>query len=277
MSELLDNMNELLEQINASSDNDLQRAERSCVAINDILRQVKQFICGYTFTDAGEEILFFKEIKVQFLRELLYHSKIFYIEEGKPIGNQQKQTDYYNTVADSINAYFEKNHTFYIYYKMGRSDKDGRYFIREAEPDELLPDYSLDNDSLFSNPYSLRLAKIQAYEQVNDYLKNALYKLEHPEITVHNEKQKHGSLWTDTKAALIELAYAIHSRGAVNNGKGDVKHLITELEVLFNVQVGNFYRTFQSMRIRKKSRTPFLDTLKDSLERRMDDTDLNYT
>ncbi|MEP0712451.1 MAG: RteC domain-containing protein, partial [Algoriphagus sp.] len=82
--------------------------------------------------------------------------------------------------------------------------------------------------------------------------------------------------WTDSKSALIELAYALHSRGAVNHGKSDVKAIITLMESLFNVQVGNFYRTFQSMRGRKKNRTIFLDSLKESLVKRMDDTDMGF-
>lgn len=47
------------------------------------------------------------------------------------------------------------------------------------------------------------------------------------------------------------------------------------LEESFNVKVGNFYRVFQGQRIRKKSRTTFLDTLKENLIKRMDETDLN--
>lgn len=89
-----------------------------------------------------------------------------------------------------------------------------------------------------------------------------------------DEKSKHQ--WTDSKSALIELDYALHSRGAVNHGKSDVKMIISNMESLFNVEVGNFYRTFQSVRIRKKNRTIFLDRLKESLEKRMDETDMGY-
>ena len=44
-------------------------------------------------------------------------------------------------------------------------------------------------------------------------------------------------------------------------------------ENAFNIKPGNFYRTFQNMRIRKKSRTNYLDLLKDNLEKLMNDTD----
>jgi hypothetical protein len=63
----------------------------------------------------------------------------------------------------------------------------------------------------------------------------------------------------------------LYCRGSLNHGNADVKDIITELEYLFNVQLGNFYRTYFDMGIRKKSRTPYLDSLKETLERRMDE------
>jgi len=271
-------MNEALGEIALATDDNLQRAEQSYQAVQAALQQVKEFILNYSFKDVQEEILFFKEIKPQFLSELIYYMKLFYIEAGKPMGNTDMLASYYKQAMERINAFFERNHTLYIYYRIGKNDHDEQYFVRTAEKVALLPEYSLDNDPKFSNVYSYKLAKMQAYERLNNYLQQALYSVEHPEVVLATgEKKKHRSLWTDTKAALIELAYAIHSRGSVNHGKGDVKQIIADLEILFNVQVGNFYRTFQSMRIRKKNRTPFLDGLIESLERRMDDTDLNYT
>ena len=113
-----------------------------------------------------------------------------------------------------------------------------------------------------------------ACEALTDEIRKTLYKLEMRNDGDAGELSSHE--WTDSKSALIELAYALHSRGAVNHGKSDVKAIITLMESLFNVQVGNFYRTFQSMRGRKKNRTIFLDSLKESLVKRMDDTDMGY-
>ncbi len=271
-------MQETLQEIAVGSENKLQWAERSYQAIETTLLKIKEFILVYEFKDQAEEIHFFKEVKPQFLSELIFFMKVFYIEASKPPGDKGAQVSYYKQAAERINLFFERNPTFYIYYRMRRSDHDPQYFVRTVEKSESLPEYSLDIDPRFTTIHSYKLAKMQAYERLNDYIQQELHLLEHPELSFAAEGKKKGrSFWTDTKAALIELAYAIHSRGCVNHGKGDIKVLISDLEILFNVQVGNFYRTMQNMRIRKKTRTPFLDNLKESLENWMDDTDLNLS
>ncbi len=268
-------MNETLEQIVIDSENHLQYAERSYQAIGATMLQLKDYILTYEFKNQEEEISFFKEVKPQFLRELIYYMKVFYIEAGKPLGDKEALAAYYKQAIDRINTFFERNHSLYIYYRMGKSDHDTQYFVRAGEKNELLPEYSLDIDPRFTTIHSYKLAKIQAYERLNDYLQHEIYLLNNPELDiVVDGKKKRRNLWTDTKSALIELAYALHARGAINHGKGDVKQVIEALEIAFNVQVGNFYRTFQGMRIRKKSRTPFLDFLIEGLVRLMDNTDL---
>ena len=270
-------MNEALEEIALSSENNLQYAERSYQAVQSVLQQLKDLILNHEFKDREEEVLFFKEVKPQFLRELIYYMKVFYIEAGKPVGDKDLLVNYYKSSIDRINTFFERNHSFYIYYRMGKNEHDHQYFVRVAEKHELLPEYSLDIDPRFTTIHSSKLAKIQAYERLNAYLQQEIFELNDPMPgTVTNGKKEYRNLWTDTKAALIELAYALYSRGAVNHGKGDIRMVMAALEKAFNIEVGNFYRTFQGMRIRKKNRTPFLNALEESLERWMDNTDLGF-
>ena len=75
------------------------------------------------------------------------------------------------------------------------------------------------------------------------------------------------------KSALVELLYALQSAGSCNNGDIDLKQLANHFEHLFNIDLGNYYRIFQEMRIRKMNRTTFLDQLKARLIQRMDETD----
>jgi hypothetical protein len=270
-------MNVLLEEISTSAENRLQRAERSYQAVQNAILELKTYILNYTFADKQQEILFFKEIKPQFVSELIYNTEVFYIEAGKPVGSIETQSAYYRQTLDRINTYFERNQFVYVYYRMGKTIYDEQYFVRGAGSDHLLPEYSVDIDPRFSTVYSFKFGKLQAYERLTEYLQQSLFQLEHPDGTSETGKKKYRNLWTDTKAALIEVGYALHARGAVNHGKGDVKQIIAALEYIFNTDTGNFYRTFQSMRIRKKNRTPFLDGCKDSLEKWMDDSDLNFS
>jgi hypothetical protein len=271
-----DLLNGALDEIATTSTNILQRAERSYTAIKLSLQRLKEFILSYTFMDRQEEVLFFKEIKPQFLKELIYYRKIFYIEAGKPLGDREALTKYYKQETARINLFIERNHSFYIYYRMGKSDKDEQYFVRMADGAGPLPEYSLDIDPQFCTIHSLKLAKMQACEMLNEYLLSELHKIDNPlsPPDLASIKSRRDITWTDPKVDLIELGYSIQSRGSVNHGKADVKLIMTALEYAFNVSTGNYYAVFQqNIRIRKKSRTVYLNGLKDSLEKRMDDSD----
>lgn len=271
---LLDEMHRELSQLALNTTHELQRTEQSFQIAESAMQQLKAFMKDYEFQSIQEEILFFKEIKPQFQREMIYYCELMYIDANKPVGSRKCMIKYYHQVMEQIQAFFGRNHLLYTYYRMGRADQDELLYVRETDCVPLIPDYSLDFDSSFTTINSSKLGKIMAFERVCEYLTQTIQALEYGVRVIPEQKSKH--LWTESKAALIELAYALHSRGAVNNGKCDVKAIINSLEQLFNVEVGNFYRTFQSMRIRKKNRTSFLDNLKLSLEKRMDETDLEY-
>lgn len=274
IEKLLEEMEQSLNDIANESSNELQKAERCGRTINEVLLRLKEFIASYEFLNEEEEIQFFKIYKPQLFHELIYYSELTYIESKRPIGKTETVKSYYHQVIDQIQEFFARNHQLYIYHQLDRTDQDELLFRRNSKPISLIPDYSLDFDPTFSTVNSSKLAKIMAYERLIEYIRQRITQLEMGFEHPPESKSRHR--WTDSKSALIELAYALHSRGAVNHGKSDVKLIIKIMESLFNVEVGNFYRTFQSMRIRKKNRTIFLDSLKDSLEKRMDETDLGY-
>lgn len=262
-----------LQRIAIQAENPLQRAEQSCREIEAVLEDLKQFTQGYTFPDAESEIAFFRDIKPRFLRELIYFTELFYLEAFQPVGGKDRQRAYLIQALDRVGAYFERNQWFYSYYRMNLRNLDHIFFMREGERAPYWPGSSPELDARFSTVHSYRLSKMQAYEMFRDHLQGLLNALDNGESSGEAKDNGPRLTWTESKAALIELAYALRSRGAVNFGQSDVKELINGLEHCFNIRLGNFYRVYQGMRIRKKSRTPFLDHLKESLELRMDEAD----
>jgi hypothetical protein len=269
-------LNESLDEIALISENMLQRAERSYTSTEQSLQNVKEFITNYTFYDQQEEILFFKKLKPQFLKKLIYYWKLFHMEAEKPRHDKEKLAGWYKQQIERINVFFQQHNSFYIYYRMSKSDKDERYFTREADGYEILPEYSLEIDKKFCTVHSLKLAKLQAYEMLNEYLLSELYTIQNPFSTpgLLSANDRPETTWTDSKVDLIELGYSIQSRGSVNHGKADVKQVMAALEYIFNINTGNYYAVFQqNIRIRKKSRTVYIDKLRDALDKRMDDSD----
>lgn len=254
------------------AENVLQKAERSFLAVRNVLSKVKAFILDYAFKDKAEEILFFKKIKPRFLKELICYKELQEIEGHRPFGNDEMLLRYYHLVLERISVYFDRNQYLYNYHQLGKTIHDEEFYLRSAS--DALADTAI--DPRFCTVYSHKLSKLMAFEIVRDYLKKCIYQLEHPELPIPSAPQTDLKYqWTDSKVALIELAYALQSKGSVNNGKLMLKQMIDFFEQLFGIDLGNYSAVFQqNIRIRKRSsRTLYIDQLKEYLEKRMDDAD----
>jgi len=203
--------------------------------------------------------------------------EVFQVEAWKPPVGKADEIAHYGLGAKRVDFYLKRYNELYTYYRKGSCLNDEHYFLRkETAPGLITPISISDMDPRFSTVYSFQFAKMQAYEHFSNYLQQCIYRLEHPGMEQKEEGKKSRNMWTDSKAALIELAYGIYARGSVNHGKADIKEIITALEVIFNVNLGNFYRTFQNLRIRKKNRTPYLDATRNDLIKTMDNADLSH-
>lgn len=283
MNKLIDNlyntMTAQLEEIAMTAENPLSQAEQSYDAVEHALKELKHFILDYTFKDKEEEIDFFKLVKPMFHKELIYYWEVFQIEQYKPPVGKEDVINHYMLGAKRVDFYFKRHNELYTYYRKNSTMHDEDYFLRAEAVHELASGISVsDIDTRFSTRCSFQFAKMQAYEQFGNYVYQKIVEVEHPGIQLTpNSGKTTRTVWTDSKADLIELAYGIHARRSLNHGKADIKDIITALEIIFNINVGNFYRTFQNLRIRKKNRTPYWDGAKSDLVRSMDDTDLVYT
>jgi hypothetical protein len=97
------------------------------------------------------------------------------------------------------------------------------------------------------------------------------------EHKVYKEKSQHEPkgkmIWTGTKVALTELLYALHSKGVFNNGAIELKEIASFFEENFNIDLGQYRRTFLEIRDRKSDKTKFINALEEELLKRMEETD----
>lgn len=275
-SPLYAKMTEELEQIAIESTNVLQMAKRSYRVVNNTLKELKKFIIQYDFVDDNEEIEFFKEIKPMFLKELIYYHEVYEFEKWKPPVGREEEIAHYGLGAKKVDFYLKRHNEIYTYYRQSSAERDAFYFLRNADKSDMISAVCLsDLDCRFSTPHSFEFAKLQAYEKFSGYLHKAIYRLEHPDTEPPQDEGRQVT-WTDSNADLIELAYAIRARGSLNKGKAQIKDIICALERAFNIRLGNFYIVFQqNIRLRKKSRTVYMDQAKEFLVRYMDELDAN--
>lgn len=263
-------MQQSLQQAAMDTENLLRRAECSFRIAESFLVRLRDFMAAYSFSDEQEEVLFFKAVKPRFQKELFYWAEVMQVEAHQPVCGKRKIKHYLNGIQEGMAMFFCRHHFLHTYCRKGRTDKDTMLFLRHAECPDLFPEVMPDMDRTFSTQGSTMLARLMAMEEITQWL-NAKLKVSN---VSHTGKEQHGLTWTGSKAQLIELVYALESYGVFNNGKTNVKEVMEYLQSCFHVdRVSNFYGYFQSMRIRKKDRTPFLKGLMEHTLRRMDESD----
>jgi len=227
----------------------------------------------YGFENEQEEICFFKEMKPYLLSYILYFNKIYTIELKRPNGSNFIQKSYYEKELNSLTFFFNKNLDFYQYYRSNALHLDEYYFKRGKTNIRLGIDSSqFIADSFFSTGYDYKVAKILSNEMLRIYLNKKLQNIDRLSFYPHiNRQMSVKNKWTGTKVAAIELGYAIYAAKVLDNGNADIRDIMNGLQNLFNIDLGDYYRTYIAIKSRKKDRTTFLKQLADCLEKRMDE------
>ena len=270
-------MENSLNEINVNETDILQRLKNSSRTILSSISRLKNFIASYEFINANDEINFFKNIKPKFSSKLILYQKAYELQLYLPIGPVQDIKNYYLKELQKINEYLSDNKELLSYYRSNSTLFDEIYFVRKKPDSWLLlslDDYETDLE--FTTFYDHKISKIIAFDLLSEFINESINKIDY-KIELRKAKPVDTSdlVWTGSKVSLVELLYALQSAGSFNNGSIGIKNLASKLQSLFNVDVGNYYRVFQEMRIRKSSRTSFMDQLKDRLVKRMDESDEN--
>ena len=257
--QLRNRMNEQIEAVRNEGGDELKATAKIIQVIRKSLLELKQFIHKYEFKDQGEEIRFFKEIKPGFLSRYFYYDELLSMSIKTSLMDVSGKKKYYHKALKRIQRFQRKNDDFYEYWIMKGSHMDDKYFTRKAE---FADDPNI--DERFSTGYDIKLAQILANKELKKYLCSGFKNLERGKE--YEPKLK----WTGSKTALIELIYALQAVGVFNNSASDIKEIATCFEEVFDVNLGNFYDTFQQIRIRKRGQTRFLDLMKEKLSIRIE-------
>jgi hypothetical protein len=266
-----------LELIEAETNDILLKAEKGIKEAKLALEQLRNYITKTNFKNTSFEISFFKNTKPQVFSKLIYYVTLFNIEGKRPRGSRQSQIDYLNNHIDKLQIYFNDNLEFYHYYRRGATSLDKLYFVRGNENIRLFPDtFHFFTDKQFSTSHDSTVATIIAYDMIIIHLKKEIDKLDNNGMeTINSLNQTYSTklFWTGSKTDLIELIYALQSCGAINSGTADIKEMAAVCEQIFNIDLGNYYHTFIEIRSRKSNSTKFIDKLKESLLKRIEESD----
>lgn len=253
----------------------LKNAETSIEIILNALHELKSQIIKYKFKNEQEEIKFFKEEKPLFLSKLIYFNAIYKIETSKPYGSEESKRKYIIQELDELKQFSMSNLDFYRYYRNRSTHLDHTYFLRGKHDIKLLLDTSyFEADQRFSTSHDYKAAQILANDLLQVYLEDQLAYMDRKD-----PKQKAQDFpktkisWTENKTALIELIYGLHVQRVFDNGKADIKVIADYFELVFNIELGDYYHTYLELRMRKTGKTKFLNTLVENLNKKMDEQD----
>ena len=250
------------------------------ITINDALHIVKYIIPLYDqlrkltvdhiFSSTEEEIYFFKELKPNILGRYLYFNKVYRIESQCPSGSNDVIKEYLNDELGGLTYFFRRNLELYQYYRSKATTYDTYYFIRLC-----CDSFQCDRDPMFSTGYDHKIAKILANEMLQIYLNKRIINLGQSEAINKQAITKipYPANWTSNKIFLIELGYALYVAGDINNGNITVKEIMNLLGAMFNIDLGDYYRGYITLKNRKKDRTLYLKTLIEKLLKRMEEDD----
>ncbi|WP_431109133.1 RteC domain-containing protein [Winogradskyella poriferorum] len=275
INNLLTNLNDQLNFIDLEIDNQSTRCEKAIEIILKTIDSLRGVLLKTKFKTDAEEIKFFKEIKPQFTSKLIYYNTIFKIEMKRPNGGSRIVKKYYNNELVKLKAFFDNELEFYKYYRSGSTYLDHKYFLRSKFDIKMsLSSYYFEADTNFSTSHDYKVAKILANDLIQLYLENNLVLIGSKDNGEKSQRKPNlKMIWTSPKVALIELVYALHTEGVFNNGAADLKDIAEYFEHIFEIDLGQYRRTFLEIRTRKADRAKFLTILNKGLLKRMEDTD----
>ncbi len=226
--------------------------------------RLRKYYDETSFQSDQEEIHFFKKVKPQVASELLFHIETFEYYRTAPKGSESSRKQHIIELMDRTARYLSKHCDLHSYITLGYQHLDEIYFLRQEYDPLAHGKLDLPSDPNFSSPADTTVSKLLYKDRFIQFLKNELHNLEHSKANTPVEYQ--GNLeWLKSKTDLVELIYGLYSSGSI---KGELKNVIASMEQLFNIDLGNFYRTYTDIKY-KKNPTSYIDEIKSSLQRKI--------
>lgn len=244
--------------------------ELSIKESSSTIKKLKAYIMKKKFSSQEEEIAFFKTVKPKFLSKFHYYYTAYNIHIHKPGQCKAIVKDYYEREQKKLKNFIDDHREFYKYYKTESTYLDSKYFVRNQLDYKLcLADFHFEMDPKFNAAMDYLVSRFLARELLEIYITEQLELLDRTQAdSPKSATPDFGMNWTASKASLAELIYALHSAGAVNNGSVGIRDLSACFSKIFNIEMGDIYRTYQDIKSRSNS-TLFLQSLKEHLEEKI--------
>lgn len=245
---------------------DLQNGELAALggaitSVRQLLFRLREFVVTYHFAESTEEIRFFKEIKPVMMSQYIYHKHVLDIRLRCSILPREDRLRCVQRALRKCHLYTMRHQEFYRYCLSGATHLDSQYFIRSAQALN-----RVESDPMFTTAFDPILSRLVATQLLSEFVTQWI-------TTLHTEPASSvsGLKWTASKTDLTELIYALQASEVFNNGSADIKQIATAFESMTGIKLGDYYRTFQAIQVRKNNQVAFMARLKERLQAKLDD------
>lgn len=230
--------------------------------------KLKDLVVNGQFKTQKSEIEFFKNTKPNVYGFLKFLLTLHQFKAGQFETKPNKAIKNINRKLDSFRKRFKQYENLVSYCIQDKNELDVYYFTR-GQPKMILKDDSLSffTEPKFTTNLDIFKAQIIAFNLIKNNLEFSSFRSSQETITNHLK-------WSNSKTDLVELIYALKASNAIMNGKTDIKVIASFCETMFNVSLGNYYKTYSEIKSRKFNKTTFIDTLKISLENKILEDDM---
>ncbi|MEM6515974.1 MAG: RteC domain-containing protein [Bacteroidota bacterium] len=272
IAEIISKFKEEIKVIEQGNLNDFAVVERGIQLSRSCVQQLRLVVRDNKFNSIKEEIYFFKHQKPFVYSRIKFYSKLYHFLLERPAGSSKRQRDFIDSCIEKLQNSSKRNLDFVKYYREGDTTLDHHYFLRGNDNLSLVSDTShFYTDAEFSTSHDNIMAKVMAYDLLVAHYNKELVELGHaiPKEKRINICAELDLKWTSTKTDLVELIYALQASGAIKDGSAGIRDMVAACEQMFNIDLGQYYKTYVEIRARKMNRTSFINMLKLSLEKRM--------
>ena len=264
---LIEEFDTSISKIEKTDLNKLTALNNKIKASNSCLSQLRTVLRKNYFSSQKEEIKFFKHQKPYVQGRLEYFRKVKKFLLEQPTSTISKKQKFINKELYAIDEEKCRYADFIKYYRLEKKDLDHFFFLRGNEQFDLFLDSSHHyDDPEFSTRHDYIVSKIIANDLLIEFYTKQLEVLKKKELNIVEEVVKPTFIdslpWTATKTDLVELLYGLNAAGAIKSGEAEMKKMAQACKELFNIDLGNIYKTFNEIKAREKDQTKFVDSMK---------------
>jgi RteC protein len=258
-----------LQKIENGEPEDSEPLSSAITICEEYIQQLRAVVNVHAFENTEQEVHFFKVTKSAFTSRLIYYYYLYELQLKWPVGTKDSQQKYLDKAYRKITRFFHDHQPIYDYYRSGLDHQDNKYFVRKRPDWRIYPDSQVVfADPAFCTLWDQKFATIMAFDKLQGYIrqKQVSILLDIQPGNYQPVKMK----WTGTRAELVELIYALHASLSINNGNIMVTEIARFFELHFHLPLDDMHKIYRELRMRKNSRTKYMNKLGEQLSRRMD-------